>query len=200
MHYETVSYYRFRPCYSWKRIKSTNYMVSVSNIPVWGLNGLAMLYPVAWYSGSLNKKNESSYCRLSIKRYICSAQSTHRHCKRAGHGIIEKHRQFYYGSLHIISVMCGLSDFEPYRTVFLFNSSNCSTQMNQSPKAAVTPVTAPVRAGKVFTWRTIARFLNAIPLGVCECKTVHDAKMCVYCLVLLMLGFVLAGIEKGGVL
>ena len=72
--------------------------------------------------------------------------------------------------------------------------------MNQPTKAAVTPVTAPVKAGKVFTWRTIARVLNAMPFGVCECKTVHEAKMYVYSLVLLIMGFVLAGIEKGGML
>ena len=141
-----------------------NHTASMSNVPVWGLNGLALLRPVTRYSGSLNKKSFSSYCRLLIKRYLCGAQSTHRHCKRVGHGIIEKHRQFYYGSLHIIPVMCGLSDFEPFRTAFLYNSSNCSTRMNQPTKATATPVAVPVKVGIVSNWHNHTASMSNVPV------------------------------------
>ena len=140
-----------------------NYIASVSNVPVRGLNGLPLLCPVARYSGSLNKKSISDYCLLLIKRYLCGAQSTHRHCKRVGHGIIEKHRQFYYGSLHIIPVMCGLSDFEPFRTAFLYNSSNCSTQMKHlSLTTGAALVLVPVKVGSFPVWRTIVIVFNTL--------------------------------------
>ena len=29
----------------------------------------------------------------------------------------------------------------------------------------------------LFSWHNIACFLNCLPLGICECKSIHDAKM-----------------------
>ena len=56
------------------------------------------------------------------------------------------------------------------------------------------------RAGfsKIISWRTVANMLNSLPMGVCECKTVHDAKMYVYCFVLFLFVFIVAGIGEGG--
>ena len=51
-----------------------------------------------------------------------------------------------------------------------------------------------------FSWQTVADVLNSLPLGVCACKTVHDAKMHVYCFVLLLFVFIVAGIGEGGAL
>ena len=58
------------------------------------------------------------------------------------------------------------------------------------------------RAGfsKHLSWRTVANMLNSLPMGVCECKTVHDAKMYVYCFVLFLFVFIVAGIGEGGAL
>ena len=49
-----------------------------------------------------------------------------------------------------------------------------------------------------FSWQTVADVLNSLPLGVCACKTVHDAKMYVYCFVLFLFVFIVAGIGEGG--
>lgn len=141
-----------------------NYIASVPNVPVWGLNGLSLLRPVSRYSGSLNKKSISDYCLLLIKQYICGTISIHRYCKRAGYGIIEKHKQFYYGSLHItIPVMCGCGSFEPFRTAFLFNSSKYHTQMKHlSLTTVTTPVSVPVKVGSFPVWRTIVIVFNIL--------------------------------------
>lgn len=92
--------------------------------------------------------------------------------------------------------------------------------MNNPIKATGTPVPVSVKAGTVsywqniakvcnsslwglnglFSWDTIVSVLNKLPLGICECKSVHEAKMYVYCLSLIVLAFILAAIEKGGVL
>ena len=44
-----------------------------------------------------------------------------------------------------------------------------------------------------FSWQTVADVLNSLP-------TVHDAKMYVYCFVLLLFVFIVAGIGEGGAL
>ena len=56
------------------------------------------------------------------------------------------------------------------------------------------------RAGfsKHLSWRTVANMLNSLPMGICECETVHDAKMYVYCFVLFLFVFIVAGIGEGG--
>lgn len=46
---------------------------------------------------------------------------------------------------------------------------------------------------KFFTWATVARIYNAMPLGVCECKTIKDAKGYTKVLVLIVIAFLLAG-------
>ena len=48
-------------------------LASVPNVPVWGLNGLALFRLVTRYSGSLNKKSFSGYCRLLINLSLTTA-------------------------------------------------------------------------------------------------------------------------------
>lgn len=50
---------------------------------------------------------------------------------------------------------------------------------------------------KFFSWATIARIYNAMPLGMCECKTTLDAKGYTLALVLIISAFVLAGMKGG---
>ena len=52
----------------------------------------------------------------------------------------------------------------------------------------------------IFSWANVARMLNAIPMGICECKTEADAKGYVKALAVILSAFVLAAIEEGGVL
>lgn len=70
--------------------------------------------------------------------------------------------------------------------------------MKQTIQATGTPVPVSVRAGKFFSWRNVARMFNVLPLGICECESVDDAKGYVKALILLISAFILAGIEKGG--
>lgn len=72
--------------------------------------------------------------------------------------------------------------------------------MKHLNQATGTPIPVSVKAGNVFSWVTVSRVLNAIPLGICECKTEADAKGYVKALVIILSAFVLAAIEKGGVL
>lgn len=72
--------------------------------------------------------------------------------------------------------------------------------MKQTIEATGTPVPVSVKAGTVFCWANAARVLNAIPLGICECKTEADAKGYVKALVVILSAFVLASIEEGGAL
>lgn len=114
----------------------------------------------------------------------------------------------------------GVATLNRVELFFLFNSSNRYIQMNNPIKATGTPVPVSVKAGTVsywqsiakvcnsslwglnslFSWDTIVSVLNKLPLGICECKSVHEAKMYVYCLSLIVLAFILAAIEKGGLL
>ena len=48
--------------------------------------------------------------------------------------------------------------------------------MKQTIEATGTPVPVSVKAGTIFSWANVARILNAIPMGICECKTEADAK------------------------
>lgn len=50
----------------------------------------------------------------------------------------------------------------------------------------------------IFSWANVARMLNAIHMGICECKTEADAKGDVKALAVILSAFVLAAIEKGG--
>ena len=52
----------------------------------------------------------------------------------------------------------------------------------------------------IFSWANIARMLNAVPMGICECKTEADAKGYVKALAVILSAFVLAAIEEGGIL
>lgn len=52
----------------------------------------------------------------------------------------------------------------------------------------------------IFSWETVANLLNRLPLGVCECRTVQDAKDYVKVFVILTAVFLLAGLEEGGAL
>lgn len=72
--------------------------------------------------------------------------------------------------------------------------------MKQTFEAVGTSVPASVKAGNIFSWVTVSRVLNAIPLGICECKTEADAKGYVKALVVILSAFFLAAIEKGGIL
>ena len=57
-----------------------------------------------------------------------------------------------------------------------------------------------MKTNKFFSWETVANLLNRLPMGVCECRTIQDAKDYVKMFVILTSIFLLAGIEEGGVL
>ena len=83
---------------------------------------------------------------------------------------------------------------------FFIYSSNVRTQMKQTIEATGTPVPVSVKAGTIFSWVNAARVLNAIPLGICECKNEDDAKGYVKTLAIILSAFILAAIEEGGIL
>lgn len=93
--------------------------------------------------------------------------------------------------------MCECSNFGLCRTAFLFNSSNCYTQMKQLNLTTVAPVTVPVQkvGERIFSWRTIARVFNSLPLGICKCESEEDAKGYLKALLLLLSCFILSGLE-----
>lgn len=72
--------------------------------------------------------------------------------------------------------------------------------MKQTTHATGTPVPVSVKAGKFLSWRNIARVLNTLPLGICECKTAQEAKMYLKVILLALSAILLAGVEKGGLL
>lgn len=49
----------------------------------------------------------------------------------------------------------------------------------------------------IFSWETVANLLNRLPMGVCECRTIQDAKDYVKAFVILTAVFLLAGLEGG---
>lgn len=71
--------------------------------------------------------------------------------------------------------------------------------MKQTIEVAGTYVPASVKAGMIFSWHTVAKVLNALPLGICECKTIEDAKGYIKALTIILSMFLLAAIEKGGI-
>lgn len=111
-----------------------------------------------------------------------------------------KHWQFYYSPLHI-SLMCvGFCSFGLYRAAFLYYSSKCKTQMKQTIQATSVNTLVSVKVGTFLSWHTVAKVLNALPLGICECKTIEDAKGYIKALAIILSMFLLAAIEKGGTL
>ena len=54
-----------------------------------------------------------------------------------------------------------------------------------------------MRTNKFFSWETVANLLNRLPMGVCECRTIQDAKDYVKAFVILTAVFLLAGLEGG---
>lgn len=72
--------------------------------------------------------------------------------------------------------------------------------MKHSNQATGISVPVSVKAGSILSWATVARILNAIPLGICECKTEEDAKGYMKALAVILSMFLLAAIEEGGVL
>ena len=57
-----------------------------------------------------------------------------------------------------------------------------------------------MRTKKLLSWETVANLLNRLPMGVCECRTIQDAKDYVKAFVILTAVFLLAGLEEGGAL
>ena len=54
-----------------------------------------------------------------------------------------------------------------------------------------------MKAKYFFSWETVANLLNLLPMGVCECRTIQDAKDYVKAFVILTAVFLLAGLEGG---
>ena len=69
--------------------------------------------------------------------------------------------------------------------------------MKQSTQATGTPVPVSVKAGKIFSWRTIAKSLKALSFGLLECDNKNEVIGYVKVLILLMSAFILAGLEGG---
>ena len=148
--------------------------------------------------------NVARVCRLNactnkFYAYICSVTHTYRHCKRAGQRIIEGISSSIIIRSYILDI-CVCDNFGLYRAAF-YLSSNCHTQMKQTTTAAgTTSVPASVKAGTIFSWANVARMLNAIPMGICECKTEADAKGYIKALAVILSALVLAAIEERGAL
>ena len=58
----------------------------------------------------------------------------------------------------------------------------CLSEKNSTQQTTLFHETERPAFKNPFSWQTVADVLNSLPLGVCACKTVHDAKMYVYCL------------------
>ena len=71
--------------------------------------------------------------------------------------------------------------------------------MKRLLEAVGAPVPMSVKAGKFLSWATVARLFNAIPLGVCECETIEDAKGYAKALALLLSALLAAGMEGGAI-
>lgn len=141
-------------------------------------------------------------CKICVNEfyvYLCSATFTHRHCKRAGQRIIESIGSSIIIRSYILD-MCECSNVGLYRAAFFINSSNRYTQMKQTIQATSVNTPVSVKVGTILSWHTAARVLNALPLGICECKTIEDAKGYVKALTIILSMFLLAAIEKGGTL
>lgn len=72
--------------------------------------------------------------------------------------------------------------------------------MKQTTHVTGTPVPVSVKAGRFLSWHSVARVLNALPLGICECRTTQEAKMYIKVILLASSSILLAGLEKGGLL
>lgn len=73
-----------------------------------------------------------------------------------------------------------------------------SPMKSEKNRSIVRSTSTSAHETSIFSWETVANLLNRLPMGVCECKTVHDAKMYVYCFVLFLFVFIVAGIGEGG--
>ena len=142
---------------------------------------------------------ECKICVNEFYAYLCNATITYRRSKRAGQERIES-----IGSSIITrsytSRICGCSKLGLCGTAFFIHSSKCYNQMKQVIETARVTTPVPVKVGTIFSWHTAARVLNALPLGICECKTIEDAKGYVKALTIILSMFLLAAIEKGGTL
>lgn len=70
--------------------------------------------------------------------------------------------------------------------------------MKQTIQATSVNAPVSVKVGTFFSWHTATKVLNALPLGICECRTTEDAKGYIKALVVILFMFLLAAIEKGG--
>lgn len=64
-------------------------------------------------------------------------------------------------------------------------------------RSIVSSTSTSAHETSILSWETVANLLNRIPMGVCECKTVQDAKDYVKAFVILTAVFLLAGLEGG---
>ena len=151
------------------------------------------------------EKATKNVAQEEINPHLCSATSIHRHCKRAGQRIIESIGSSIIIRSYILD-MCWCSNLGLYRAAFFIHSSNRYTKMKQPKSAAGINIPASVKAGTIFSWATVARMLNALPMGVCECRTEEDAKSYVKAFILILSAFILAGmydsvlLQEGGAL
>ena len=95
----------------------------------------------------------------------------------------------------------GIAALNRLGLLFLYNSSNCYTQMNQLTKATRTAlVPVSVKAGTVLSWQTVFALVknlkNRLPQpwrDVIPVEDAEDVKACVVLIVCLFLVFALAG-------
>ena len=58
-----------------------------------------------------------------------------------------------------------------------FGLSKCKTQMKQTISTIGTnSVPVSVKVGTFFSWTTMSKVFNMLPLGICPCETDADAK------------------------
>lgn len=69
--------------------------------------------------------------------------------------------------------------------------------MKQVIEATGTPVLVTVKAGKIFSWQNVAKVYNRIPMDICECKNVEDAKGYTKVFIVMIIMLLLAGMEGG---
>ena len=137
---------------------------------------------------------------VKFMSHLCGAKNHIQASQASGSIDNRKHWQFYYNPLHISMMYVVLRSSGLYRAAFFIIHLIAKNQMKQTIEVAGTYVPASVKAGMIFSWHTVAKVLNALPLGICECKTIEDAKGYVKALTIILSMFLLAAIEKGGTL
>ena len=73
----------------------------------------------------------------------------------------------------------------------------CLSEKNSTLQTSLFHETERPTFKNPFSWQTVANVLNSLPMGVCECENLEDAKGYTKVLIVLIAVFLLAGLEGG---